>query len=51
MITAWQKAQGLAETGYLTEVQWAALQQQAAVALAKYDQAQMKPKEERIGTK
>ena len=44
MITAWQKAQGLPETGYLTEAQLAALRQQAAAALAKYDQAQTKPK-------
>jgi len=45
MIKAWQKAQGLPETGYLTEAQLAALRQQAAPALAKYDQAQTKPKE------
>lgn len=40
MITAWQKAQGLPETGYLTDVQLAMLRQQAAPALEKYDQAQ-----------
>jgi peptidoglycan hydrolase-like protein with peptidoglycan-binding domain len=51
MITAWQKAQGLPETGYLTEVQLATLRQQAAPALTKYDQAQTKPKEDRPGTK
>jgi peptidoglycan hydrolase-like protein with peptidoglycan-binding domain len=45
MIKAWQKAQGLPETGYLTEAQLAALRWQAAPALAKYDQAQTKPKE------
>ena len=45
MIKAWQKAQGLPETGYLTEAQLAALRQQAAPALTKYDQAQTKPKE------
>jgi peptidoglycan hydrolase-like protein with peptidoglycan-binding domain len=46
MITAWQKTQGLPETGYLTEIQLATLRQQAAPALAKYDQAQRKPKED-----
>jgi peptidoglycan hydrolase-like protein with peptidoglycan-binding domain len=40
MITAWQKAQGLPETGCLTEAQLAMLREQAAPALAKYDQAQ-----------
>jgi peptidoglycan hydrolase-like protein with peptidoglycan-binding domain len=40
IITAWQKAQGLTETGYLTDVQLAMLRQQAAPALEKYDQAQ-----------
>jgi tetratricopeptide (TPR) repeat protein len=45
MITAWQKAQGLPETGYLTDVQLAALRQQAAPALAKYDQARTTAKE------
>ena len=45
MIKAWQKAQGLPETGYLTEAQLAALRSQAAPALAKYDQARTKPKE------
>ena len=44
MITAWQKAQGLPETGYLTEAQLAALRQQAAAALANYDQTQTRPK-------
>ena len=37
MIRAWQKVQGLPETGYLTEAQLATLRQQAAAALAKYD--------------
>jgi peptidoglycan hydrolase-like protein with peptidoglycan-binding domain len=46
MITAWQKTQGLPETGYLTEVQLTTIRQQAAPALAKYDQAQRKPKED-----
>jgi len=46
MIKAWQKAQGLPVTGYLTEAQLAALRQQAAVALA-----QRKVKEEPHGTK
>jgi peptidoglycan hydrolase-like protein with peptidoglycan-binding domain len=45
-ITAWQKAQGLPETGYLTEAQWATLRQQAIPALAKYDQVQSYSKEE-----
>jgi peptidoglycan hydrolase-like protein with peptidoglycan-binding domain len=35
MIKAWQKTQGLPETGYLTEAQLATLRQQAAAALAK----------------
>src|SRR5438477_413706 len=39
MITAWQKAQGLPETGYLTEAQLAALQHQARIGL---DEAQRK---------
>jgi hypothetical protein len=40
MIKAWQKTQGLPETGYLAEAQLATLRQQAAAALAKYDRAQ-----------
>ena len=40
MITAWQKAQGLPATGYLTDRQLVALQQQAAAGPAKYDQAE-----------
>jgi hypothetical protein len=44
MIKAWQKTQGLPETGYLTEIQLAMLREQAAPALAKYDQAQRKRK-------
>ena len=51
MITAWQKAQGLPETGRLTEAQLATLRQQAAPALTKYDQAQTKPKEDNPGTR
>jgi peptidoglycan hydrolase-like protein with peptidoglycan-binding domain len=47
MITVWQKTQGLHETGYLTEIQLAKLLQQAAPALAIYDQTQRKPKEDR----
>ena len=47
MITAWQKAQNLPATGYLSDTQLAALKQQAAAALAKYDQAQAKGKEPR----
>lgn len=43
MIAAWQRKQGLPETGYLTSAQLAALQQQAAPTLAKYDDAQGKP--------
>jgi len=43
MIAAWQKKQGLPETGYLTAAQLATLQQQAAPALARYDDAQRKP--------
>jgi peptidoglycan hydrolase-like protein with peptidoglycan-binding domain len=44
MIAAWQKVQGLPETGFLTADQLATLLQQAAPALAKYDQAQASPK-------
>jgi Putative peptidoglycan binding domain len=51
MITAWQKTQGVPETGYLTEAQLATLRQQAAAALAKYDQAQRRVKEVPRGTK
>ena len=51
MITAWQKTQGLPETGYLTEAQLATLRQQAAAALAKYDQSQRRVKEDPRGTK
>jgi peptidoglycan hydrolase-like protein with peptidoglycan-binding domain len=51
MITAWQRAQGLPETGYLTQVQLATLQQQAAPALAQYNAAQMKFKEDGLGTR
>jgi peptidoglycan hydrolase-like protein with peptidoglycan-binding domain len=40
MITAWQRQQGLPETGYLSAAQWQALQRQAAPALAKYEAAQ-----------
>jgi peptidoglycan hydrolase-like protein with peptidoglycan-binding domain len=39
MITAWQKTQGLPATGYLTDPQLAALEQQAAGGSAKYEQA------------
>ncbi len=46
MITAWQKTQGLPETGYLTEAQLATLRQQAAAALSKYDQAHRRVKED-----
>jgi peptidoglycan hydrolase-like protein with peptidoglycan-binding domain len=44
MIAAWQKAQGLPETGYLTESQVSTLWQQSAPALARYNQVQQKPK-------
>ncbi|HJQ59016.1 MAG TPA: peptidoglycan-binding domain-containing protein, partial [Vineibacter sp.] len=40
MLTAWQKAQGLPETGYLTAAQHDTLKQQAAAALARYDEEQ-----------
>ena len=43
-IAAWQKAQGWPTTGYLTETQVAALQQQAATVQAKNDQVQAKAK-------
>jgi Putative peptidoglycan binding domain len=51
MITAWQQTQGLPKTGYLTKAQLATLQQQAAAALAKYDQSQRRAKEGPRGTK
>ena len=51
MITAWQQTQGLPKTGYLTKAQLATLQQQAAAALAKYDQSQRRTKEGPGGTK
>jgi peptidoglycan hydrolase-like protein with peptidoglycan-binding domain len=41
-IAAWQKQQGLPETGFLTAIQLANLRQQAAAALAKYDEDQKK---------
>ena len=44
MIMAWQKSQGLPETGYLTETQVSTLWQQSAPALAKSNQVQQKPK-------
>jgi len=40
MIAAWQKSQGYPETGYLTAPQLAALRQQAAPALATFDEDQ-----------
>jgi formylglycine-generating enzyme required for sulfatase activity len=40
MIAAWQKEQGAPETGYLTAPQLTQWQQQAAPALAKYDEEQ-----------
>jgi serine/threonine protein kinase/peptidoglycan hydrolase-like protein with peptidoglycan-binding domain len=43
-ISAWQKTQNLPATGYLTEMQLAALQQQAATVQAKNDQVQAKAK-------
>ncbi|HKU96802.1 MAG TPA: peptidoglycan-binding protein, partial [Vineibacter sp.] len=46
MIAAWQKKQGLPETGYLTAVQVAALQQQVADAQAKPEAAPRKNEEE-----
>ena len=46
MIAAWQKAQGLPETGYLTESQLSTLWQQSAPALARYNQVQQKPKQD-----
>jgi peptidoglycan hydrolase-like protein with peptidoglycan-binding domain len=45
MIAAWQKAQGLPDTGYLTEAQLTSLWQQAAPALSKDDEVQGKPKQ------
>ncbi len=42
MIAAWQKSQGTPETGYLTAGELAALRQQAASALARYEEEQRK---------
>jgi len=50
MIMAWQKTQGLPETGYLTEAQLEALRHQAAAALAKYDRAQAERQRDPRGT-
>jgi len=47
MIAAWQKKQGMPETGYLTGPQVAALRQQAAPALARYDEEQKKLEEDK----
>jgi peptidoglycan hydrolase-like protein with peptidoglycan-binding domain len=46
MIKAWQKAQGLPDTGYLTEPQLATLFQQAANALPKQDKGRRDPKQD-----
>jgi peptidoglycan hydrolase-like protein with peptidoglycan-binding domain len=46
MIKAWQKAQGLPDTGFLTEPQLATLFQQAANALPKPDESRGKPKQD-----
>jgi len=46
MIKAWQKAQGLPDTGFLTEPQLATLFQQAATALPKQDESREKPKQD-----
>jgi peptidoglycan hydrolase-like protein with peptidoglycan-binding domain len=46
MIKAWQKAQGLPDTGFLTEPQLATLFQQAATALPKQDESRGKPKQD-----
>ncbi|MCW5748638.1 MAG: peptidoglycan-binding protein, partial [Alphaproteobacteria bacterium] len=47
MIAAWQAKQGAAETGYMTALQLAALRQQAAPALAKYDEDQKKAEDDK----
>jgi peptidoglycan hydrolase-like protein with peptidoglycan-binding domain len=47
MISAWQKKQGLPETGYLNAAQWQALQQQAAQALARFDDEQKRAEGDR----
>ena len=46
MIKAWQKAQGLPDTGFLTEPQLATLFQHAANALPKQDESRGKPKQD-----
>ena len=46
MIAAWQKAEGLPESGYLTEAQVATLRQKAAPAFEKYDETQRRGKED-----
>jgi peptidoglycan hydrolase-like protein with peptidoglycan-binding domain len=40
MIAAWQKSRGFPDTGYLTAPQFAALQQQGATAIARYEEEQ-----------
>ena len=47
MIAAWQKTQGLPETGYLSDAQLATLRHQAAATLAKQDAAQSQAKDQR----
>ncbi|QQS11622.1 MAG: protein kinase [Rhodospirillales bacterium] len=46
MIAAWQRGRGEAETGFLTAPQVAALRQQAASALARYDEEQRRAEDE-----
>ncbi|QQS14199.1 MAG: protein kinase [Rhodospirillales bacterium] len=47
MIAAWQKSRNEPDTGYLTGPQWAALQRQAAPALARHDEEQKKLEEDK----
>ena len=47
MIALWQRSRGYPDTGYLTAPQWAALQQQAAPGLARYEEEQKRRDEEK----
>ena len=46
MITSWQKSQRLPETGHLTAAQHNALRQQAAAAIARFDEEQKKAEDD-----
>jgi peptidoglycan hydrolase-like protein with peptidoglycan-binding domain len=50
MIAAWQKKQTALETGYLTAPQFAALRQQAAPAIARFDEEQKSQEDDKRKT-